>query len=140
MLQLVFVTVLKKIMKHKIEYLVDTGILLEHLCFADVKLSVLEKAMHTGVCYTTVSNSSGLFFAAENEFEKMKVKDMLSALKVLGVHSRYSLTVGEFAGKVTMVSDALFCVSAKLNRLTILTLDKNKYIATGLSVIGPDEI
>jgi len=127
-------------MIYKNEYLVDTGILTEHVCCMEGKRSVLENVMQKKVCYTTVLNASELFFTVENEYEKTIVRNLLNAIKVLGIPAKYSLYVNDFIGKVSDLNEALFCVTAKLNKLTVLTFDKNKYINTGLSTFDPDDI
>jgi len=127
-------------MIYKNDYLVDTGILIEHICCVEGKRSALEIVMLKNVCYTTVLNASALFFTIGNESEKTIVRNLLNALKVLGTPAKYSLYINDFIGKVSNLNEALFCVTAKLNKLTVLTLDKNKYINTGLSIIDAGDI
>jgi len=127
-------------MIYKDDYLVDTGILLDHVCSVNNKRTVLEKVMRERVCYTTVLNAAELFFAAESVNEKDVVRKLLNAIKVLGTPAKYSIYVNDFFGKVSNMNEALFCVTAKLNKLTILTFDKNKYINTGLCLVNANEI
>lgn len=128
-------------MSDKKEFLVETDLLVEHLTFKKGSLkSGLETAMETGICFTTVINASELFFAAENDVEKKSINKILTALKVLGIHSRYSLAVIEFAGKVSNVRDAIFCTTAKINKIPILTNDPDKYKLTGLKILHPNDL
>ncbi len=127
-------------MIRKNDYLVDTDILMEHICIENGKDSVLENILQEKVCYTTVLNASELFFVARTGIEKNIIRNLLNTLKVLGTPARYAIYVDSFIGKVSSLNDALFCVTAKLNKLTILTFNKNKYINTGLSLIDPNDI
>lgn len=123
------------------ELLIETDLMIEHLTTKDSFLkSGLETAMEKYVCFTTVLNASELFFYAETEVEKEAVKKILTALKVLGIHSRYSLAVSEFAGKVANVRDAIFCATAKINKITILTNNPDKYKMTGLEILHPNDL
>jgi len=96
--------------------------------------------MANGICFTTVLNASELLFSVTNKFEKNTIISLLSAIKVLGLHSRYSLSVDEFIGKVNNLSDAIFCVVAKLNKLPILTDDNKKFKNSGLKIINTKDL
>lgn len=126
--------------KNKVEYLVETDILLEHLKNSSNSKSVLERAMNSGICFTTVINSSELIYSVNSEDEKEILLLLLSALKVLGLHSRYSLYVDEFIGKVLTVRDALICTVAKLNKLPILTDDTTKFENSGIKVLTSKDL
>ena len=65
---------------------------------------------------------------------------VLNALKVLGLHSRYSLSVSKYQGKVNSLRDALFLVVADINKLPIVTFDNNRYINTSLKIIHPQDL
>lgn len=115
--------------------------IIEHLTIRDVlKKSQLENAMEKGICFTTVINSSELFFLAKTEKEYETIKNVLSALKVLGLNSRYSLMVNEYADKVSNVRDAIVCTTAKINKLPILTNNEEKFIKSGLEIINPKNL
>ncbi len=127
-------------MNKEIHYLVETDILAEHLTHQDFQtLSWLEQLMTRGLCFTTVINASELFCQAENNREDEIIKDMLSALKVLGIHSRYSLSIPKYRDKFKNVRDAMLSVIASLNKLTIVSLNPLKYINAGLSAVHPQE-
>lgn len=126
-------------MKEKNEFLVETDILLSHLSNNESE-SVLEIAMRKGVCYTTVLNSAELFFNAVNDEEKKAVTGLLSALKVLGLNSRYSLNISDFFYKVAGVRDALICATAKYNNLPILTGEVERFRNSGIVVITPNQL
>lgn len=127
-------------MSSKKEYLIETDILVGHLVNGGTEKSPLEKAMESGNCFTTVVNSSEIYFAVETEEEKDAVDCLMQAISVLGFHARYSLSVQEFSGKVKSVRDALICATAKINKLPILTGDKNKYSSTGIKIIEPKDL
>jgi len=117
------------------EYLVETDIFVKHLKHRGRGLSGLELAMSTALCFTTVLNAAELIDAANTEEEREIVISLLSAVKILGLHQRYSLYVNEFSNKVVSIRDSLFCVVAKINKLVILTDDIRKYKKTGLKII-----
>lgn len=126
--------------KNKIEFLVETDILLEHLKHSSNSLSVLEKAMKKGICFTTVINSSELIYSVNSKSEKEIVLSLLSALKVLGLHARYSLYVDEYIGKGSSVRDAIICTVAKLNKLPILTDDTQKFENSGIKILTSKDL
>nr|MBP9119695.1 hypothetical protein [Ignavibacterium sp.] len=78
-------------MKKIPKYLLETDVLLEYLVLYEFyKESYLIKMMQKAICFTSVLNASELFMFANSDYEKEKVRDLLNALKVLGLHSRYS--------------------------------------------------
>ncbi|MBM4170301.1 MAG: type II toxin-antitoxin system VapC family toxin [Ignavibacteria bacterium] len=120
------------------EYLIDTDILVEHLTNRKYnELSILESLMIDGICFTTVLNASEIFYRSENETNALNIKSLLSALKILGLHSRYSLNISDFFNKVANVRDALMCVTAKINRLPIVTLNEKRYKNSSVKIINP---
>lgn len=125
-------------MKKK-EYLIDTDILVNHLS-TDDETSMLEKLMMSGLCFTSAINASELYFNAENENIKVQMDKLLRAVKVLGIHSRYSLDVFSFNRSTENFRDALFSVVAKKNNLIICTTNKERYSKTGIEVLDPNEI
>ncbi len=122
------------------EYLIDTDILIDYLMSKENLPADLEIAMSKGVCFTTVLNSSELYFFAEKKNEKEAVDSLMKSLKILGINSRYSLNVSEFFNKVASVRDAILCAVAKINKLTILTNQVNRYKKTGLKIISSKEL
>lgn len=122
------------------EYLVETDLILDHLTYKGSLKSDLEIAMENGICFITAINASELFFTAKNEVEIKYINKVITALKVLGINSRYSLAVNEFAGNVSSVRDAIICATAKINKLPILTKDPDNYKSTGLNIIHPNEL
>ncbi len=125
----------------KKEFLIETDILLNHLINTKNKsLSDLEILMQKGMCFTTVINAAELLFNAVNPHKKEYILDLLNALKVLGLHSRYSLLVNQYYHKVKSYRDALICVVSELNKLPIITNDKRKYINSDLQILSIDEI
>ncbi|MGK9368005.1 PIN domain-containing protein [Melioribacter sp. Ez-97] len=126
--------------KKKPEYLIDTDILIEYLDSAAVEETVLEILMERSVCFTTVINSAELFFNAHNEIRNEAVRQLLSALKVLGLNSRYSLNISKFFNKVAGVREALICSVALNNNLPLVTRQKEKYLNAGIKIIDPEEI
>jgi predicted nucleic acid-binding protein len=128
-------------MTNKKEFLVETDILLDHLINKNSSLnSDLEIAMKQGTCFTTVLNSSEMYFAVKSKEEREAVDKLMYTLNVLGLHARYSLNVDEFTGKVTSVRDALICVTAKINKLPILTNMTEKYKKSGIKVLQTKDL
>ncbi|KUG26074.1 hypothetical protein ASZ90_004098 [hydrocarbon metagenome] len=124
----------------KKEYMIDTDVFISHLLHKAESKSLLEKVMECGICFTTVINSAELNFASRNKEEKKLIDALMRSVKVLGFHSRYSLSVDEFIGKVDSVRDALFCATAKINKLPIVTLDDKRYSLTELEIINPENL
>ncbi|BDQ04402.1 PIN domain-containing protein [Ignavibacterium sp.] len=109
-------------------YLVDTDILYDHLTHNEKnKRSFLTTLMTKGECFTTVLNASELFFSARTEEEKLAIKKLLYALKVLGLNSRYSLEIPKYADKFNNFRECLFYIAAEKNNLTIATNTPSKY-------------
>ncbi len=128
-------------MSNKIEFLVETDILADHLVHEDFsKLSDLELAMAKGMCFTTVINSSEMYFYSSTEKEKHAVDCVMRAVKVLGIHPRYSLNISEFFNKVASTRDAMICSLAKINKLPILTAQIHKFENSGIEIILPKEL
>jgi predicted nucleic acid-binding protein len=121
----------------KKEFLIDTDVLSEHLTCSGTERSFLEKALECGICFTTVINSAEIYFALRNPDEKQAIDALMKIVNVLGFHARYSLLVDELIGKVNTVRDALFCATAKISRLTIVTRDIKRYQLAGVEVIDP---
>ncbi len=128
-------------MSDKIEFLVETDILVEHLIHEDLyKLSNLELAMTKGICFTSAINSSEMYFHASTAEEKNAVDTVMRALKILGIHPRYSLNISEFFNKVATTRDAMICSLAKINKLPILTTQIDKFKESGIKIISPKEL
>ncbi len=124
-----------------IELLIDTDIFISHLTQKKpLDNSALEIALCKGVCFSSVINISELYLNVDNPEEKKKIDSVSKIVKVLGLHSRYSLSIGNFSGKVDSLRDALFCVVAGLNKLTILTENRDRYSRTGLKVITINDL
>jgi len=128
-------------MPDRTEFLIETDILVDHLIHEDFsKLSDLEFAMTKGICFTTVINSSEMYFYSVTEKEKNAVDCVMRAVKVLGIHPRYSLNISEFFNKVATTRDAMICSLAKTNKLPILTAQIQKYKNSGIKIISPKEL
>jgi hypothetical protein len=123
------------------EYLIDTDVLEEHLIhISDKSNSYLELLMQKGICFSTVLNASELLYKAVSIIEQKIVTDLLTSIKILGLHSRYSLLVPKYSVQVKNINEALFCVVADYNKLPIITLKKSKYLKSGLLIYHPKEI
>ena len=121
-----------------VKYLLETDLLVDHL--TSNKNGYLLKLMQTGICFTTVLNASELLSACKNENEMSAVRSVLDSLKVLGLHSRYALSVPEFSDKTKDLRDALISVVSSINKLPIVTLNIKKYKKTNLKIIHPQEV
>lgn len=128
-------------MKNKIEFLIETDIILSHLKQEDDSyLSDLELAMINGDCFTSAITASEIYFENYSDEEKKVVDSVFYALKVLGIHQRYSLNISEFFNKVATPRDAIICSLAKFNKLSIVTSEIERFNKTGLKVISPNEL
>lgn len=115
------------------KYLLETDILIDYLTLKETdREPFLLTLMQKGICFTSVLNASELFMLAKSDFEKEKVRDVLNSINVLGLHSRYSLSISDCINKFSNIRDALFYILAEQNKLIILTLKPEKY--TGLKV------
>ncbi len=121
-----------------IKYLLDTDVLVDYL--TSNENNYLMNLMKTGICFTTVLNASEMLASCKNENELSAVRSVLDSLKVLGLHSKYALSVNEFSGKTLNVRDSLFAVVALINKLPIVTLERERYKKTNLKIIHPQEV
>lgn len=121
----------------KNKYLLETDILFEHLIQQQKNLSVMEEFLLKGICFTTVINASELFMLVRNEIEYQRIKNLLSVVNVLGIHSRYSLIINEFNKAVKTTRDALICAAAKINKLTIVTFSEVKFKNSNINYLIP---
>ena len=121
-----------------VKYLLETDVLVDYLTSNDK--NYLMNLMQTGICFTTVLNAAELLAACQNDNEKYLVRSVLDSLKVLGLHSRYALSVPEFSEKTENVRDALFAVVSLINKLPIVTMNRDRYKNTNLKIIHPQEV
>lgn len=127
-------------MKNNKEFLVETDIFLEHLTHRENSFSLLEILLQKGICFSTSVTACELFFLTENEEENRIIKDLLSVINVLGYHSRYSLSIGQFRNKVETVRDATVCTVAMINKLPIVCLNKKRFLNAGIPVFTFSEL
>lgn len=122
------------------KYLLDTDMLVDHLTSDNDVSSLLLNIMQKGICFTTVLNAAEILAVCRDDEEQSAVRNVLDSVKVLGLHSRYALNIPEFSGKTESVRDALFSVVASINKLPIITFDKERYKKTKLKIIHPKEV
>jgi hypothetical protein len=123
------------------KFLLDTDVLIEHLTFnSSSREPFLLTLMQKGICFTSVLNASELFMLAKTDIEKKKVRDLLNAINVLGLHSRYSLAIPACINNFNNIRDALFYVLAEQNRLIIISLNPDKYTGLRVNSIHPKMI
>jgi predicted nucleic acid-binding protein len=122
------------------KYLLDTDILVEYLTSDNGEKNYLLNIMQKGICFTTVLNAAEILAACKNDNEHSAVRNVLDSVKVLGLNSRYALNIPEYSDKTESVRDALFSVVASINKLPIVTFDKERYIKTKLKIIHPQEV
>ena len=120
------------------KYLLDTDILADYLTAND--MNYLINFMQKGICFTTVLNAAEILAACKNDEEQSAVRNVLDAIKVLGLNARYALSITEFSEKTGSVRDALFSVVASINKLPIVTFNKERYKKTNLKIIHPQEV
>ena len=118
----------------------ETDILVQYLTDKENDRSILLKFMQNSICFTSVINASELFYAAKSEIEKDSVQKVLTGLKVLGMHSRYSLLINKYSSLVNTVRDALICVLADYNKLPLVTYNTEKFAKTNLILINPNHL
>jgi predicted nucleic acid-binding protein len=121
-----------------VKYLLETDVLADYLISNENNF--LLNLMQTGICFTTVLNASELLAVCKDANEKSAVRSVLDSLKVLGLNSRYALSVPDFTDKTENVRDALFAVVALINKLQIVTLNSTRYKKTNLKIIHPQEV
>lgn len=125
---------------NKIEYLIDTDVLLEHLTKNPIDgESFLIRLMKNGLCFTTVLNASELILKAGNVEQEIIIKSLLSALKVLGIHSRYCLSISQLAPGNRGLRDSLFMVTAEINKLDIVTFDVDRYKSEKIHIYNAEQ-
>jgi predicted nucleic acid-binding protein len=81
------------------KYLLDSDILADYLTTTYNLDSHLINLMQKGICFTTVLNAAELLASCKDENEKNRVRYVLDSLKVLGLNSRYALSVPEYSDK-----------------------------------------
>jgi len=121
-----------------VKYLLETDVLVDYL--TSNANNYLMNLMRTGICFTTVLNASELLSVCKNDNEKSLVRSVLDSLKILGLHSRYALSVPDYADKTENVRDALFAVVSFINKLPIVTMNTDRYKKTNLKIIHPQEV
>lgn len=119
------------------KYLIETDILIQHLTTKNPSDSYLVNLMQKGICFTSVLNASEILLHSNSDYEIKKIKELLYAIKVLGIPSRYSLLIPDYSHKFNNIRDALFCILAQMNKLTIITLKPKKYSSIKVSSIHP---
>jgi predicted nucleic acid-binding protein len=125
----------------KDKFLLETDILIQHLTMHESEeLSGLELALIKGVLFTTVLNAAEVKLLALEADNKECVDGILSGIHILGLHYRYAANVDEFYPKTRSVRDSLFCVTAKINKLPILTDNPERYENLGIKVYTTDDL
>lgn len=122
------------------KYLLETDILVDYLTDSGNSDNCLLFLMQDGICYTTVLNAGELLSVSKSEEETGYLRNVLDSLKVLGLHSRYALSVKEYADKTISLRDAFISVVSSINKLPIVTFDKERYKKTNLKIIHPKEL
>lgn len=122
------------------KYLLDTDIIVGYLTSDNDAKNYLLNIMQKGICFTTVLNAAEIIAVCKNDYEHSAVRNVLDSVKVLGLNSRYALNIPEFSDKTGSVRDALFSVVASLNKLPIVTFNKERYKKTKLKIIHPQEV
>lgn len=122
------------------KYLLDTDVLVDYLTTSDTINPDLLNLMQKGICFTTVLNASELLRACENDEEEKLARNLLDSLKVLGIHSRYALSIRDFTGSTDSLRDALFSVVSSINKLPIVTFAEERYKKTNLKIIHPQKL
>lgn len=123
------------------KYFIETDILVDHLVHNRGKgNSFLIKLAQKGICFTSVLNASEIYFSALTELEREKADHLLFAIKVLGIHSRYSLQLKDLNKTFNNYRDVIIYLIAKQNNLTIITQNKDLYHHLDCKVKHPSEV
>ncbi|MDY0081838.1 MAG: PIN domain-containing protein [Ignavibacteriaceae bacterium] len=122
------------------KYLIETDVLADHLITGSENESYLIKLMKSGICFTSVLNASELYLLADSHTEIQRVNDVLYSIKVLGIHSRYSLSVSKYKDRFDNLRDALFYILAELNKLTIVSLNPDRFSNINVNSFHPEFI
>lgn len=120
--------------------MLESDILADYLTSSEKIDCYLINLMQKGICYTTVLNAAELLASCKDETETKLVRNVLDSLKVLGLNSRYALSIPEYSDKTESVRDALFSVVSSINKIPIVTFDKERYKKTNLKIIHPQEL
>jgi len=121
---------------------VHSDVLLDHLCGAKSP-STLRQAMGMFFCYTTVFQAIELFEAMRGPRERKAARDVLSAMKILGLNAKNAPSYGRlFAAHPGLASlDLLVAGLCIDSRLPLLTgRGKDFRGIRGLAVIPPGDI
>lgn len=124
--------------KNKIEFLLDTDVIYEHLVSGSS--SVLVELLQIGLGFTTVLNAAEIMRKCKSEEDEYSAKSVLSALKVLGIHSRYSLSVNKISQEIKSLRDLLFMVTAEVNKIDIVTLNPKRYLSDRVKILTPSDL
>lgn len=121
---------------------VHTDILLEHLCGSQ-RPSVLRRAMGKFFCYVTAFHAIELFALARTRRETLAVKNVMAAMKVLGLNPRNAPIYGQLLAshprhdRWTLLIAGLCAES----RLPILTAHRREFAGLeGVTVVPPGMI
>ncbi len=102
--------------------LIETDVLCDFLV---ARNSCLRKVLGLYPCYTTVINASELFAIGKDDAERNAMMALLSGIRVLGLHPKYALKIGEIArnnrARGMKERDAIVIGTAIASRLPIVT-------------------
>jgi hypothetical protein len=122
------------------KFLIESDIIASHLVAEKDISSDLMNLMQKGICFTTIINAAELLHAADGDSQIKVVRDVLNALKVLGLNSRYALKIPEFKNQIKSIRDILVLIVAKSNNLPIITNEKSRYKGIEMEIYNPQEI
>lgn len=124
--------------KNKIEFLLDTDVIQEHLVSGSS--SILVELLQRGLGFTTVLNAAEIMLKCNSLEDEYSAKSVLSALKILGIHSRYSLSVNKISQEIKSLRDVLFVVTAEINKINIVTLKPERYQSDKVKILSPCDL
>lgn len=125
----------------KKSFLLETDIITNHLTAENsAGLTIMEQCMLSGYCFTTVINAAEIYSTKTAVMHLNIISDIFAAIKILGINSRYVLKLPDFYGKVFDWRDAIFASVAWHNKLTIVTLDTNKYSGLNMDTLDVSEL
>jgi predicted nucleic acid-binding protein len=109
-------------------YLIETDVLAEWLVASPEEPVVLDGALRTGRCYTSMLNATELLAACRSDSERHAVEALFRIVRVLGFPARSATTYAEIARTIEMQSgcavttrEMMVIGLATESKLTVLT-------------------
>ncbi len=122
---------------------VHTDVLIDFLTHTQGKESLFRRVMSRYFCYTTVFQAIELFSLARTERQQKAVKEMLSAMKILGLNAKNAPKFGMLFSKNPDMStmDLLIAGLCMESKLPLFTVQPSRFRGVkGLQVVTPADL